>query len=150
MNVFCSFVFCLMVTVTKVIDGDTIRISTGETIRLIGIDAPESRNAFKKVKEPFGKKSKQYLTDLLLNKQIRLDYDVARRDRYGRTLAYVYLMDSTFVNEKLVREGYATVMTVPPNVKFAERFVKAQREARSSNRGLWGQIILRGDSSLKQ
>ena len=56
---------------------------------------------------------------------------------YGRTLAYVYLEDGTFLNAELVKQGYAMVMTVPPNVKYAHLFVKLQQEARENNRGLW-------------
>jgi micrococcal nuclease len=129
--------------VTKVIDGDTFWIIDEELkkakIRLIGVDAPESRNAFKKKIGPYGKESKQYLKNLILDKKVRLAYDVDSTDQYGRTLAYVYLEDGTFVNAELVKNGYAMLMTIPPNVKFADVFVKLQQEARENNRGLWKQ-----------
>lgn len=127
--------------VKKISDGDTFWIyngtSEGEKIRLIGVDAPESKNVFKKKKGYFGTEAKEYLTNLLKGKRVKLEYDVDRKDQYGRTLAYVYLEDGTFVNATLVKNGYAMVMTIPPNVKFADEFVKLQQEARENNRGLW-------------
>lgn len=127
--------------VTKIVDGDTFWAddSTGKgvKIRLIGIDAPESRKTFKKEVGYYGKESKEFMATLLSDKSVRLEYDVNRTDRFGRTLAYVYLQDGTFVNAELVKNGYAMVMTVPPNVKFAEEFVKLQREARENRKGLW-------------
>lgn len=74
---------------------------------------------------------------LVEGKRVRLEYDVEKRDRYGRTLAYVYV-GGVMVNERLVRAGYAQVSTYPPNVKYQERFLVAQREAREAGRGLWG------------
>jgi micrococcal nuclease len=127
--------------VKKISDGDTFWIyngtSEGEKIRLIGVDAPESKNVFKKKKGYFGTEAKEYLTNLLKGKRVKLEYDVDRKDQYGRTLAYVYFEDGTFVNATLVKNGYAMVMTIPPNVKFADEFVKLQQEARENNRGLW-------------
>jgi micrococcal nuclease len=128
-------------SVTKVVDGDTFWIdngtSEGEKIRLIGVDAPESRKTGKKDIGYFGLEAKKYLTGLLDRAKIRLEYDVGKKDRYGRTLAYVYLENGVFLNEELIKEGYAMVMTVPPNVKFAEHFVTLQAEARESKKGLW-------------
>ncbi len=127
--------------VKKVVDGDTFWVEDGSKkglkIRLIGVDAPESRNAFRKKKEPFGEASKQYLINLIGGKRVRLKYDVSRYDRYGRTLAYAWLEDGTFINAKLLQDGYAVVMTVPPNIKYADYFLKLQRKARRANRGLW-------------
>jgi len=85
----------------------------------------------------YGKEAKEYLQNLLKGQRVKLEYDIDHTDQYGRTLAYVYLQDGTFVNAELVKNGYAMVMTVPPNVKFAEEFVKLQQEARENNRGLW-------------
>lgn len=127
--------------VTKIVDGDTFWIDNGtekgEKIRLIGIDAPESQKRFKKDKGYFGKESKEYLTKLISDKKVRLEYDVTKLDRFGRTLAYVYLEDRTFINAELVKNGYAVVMTVPPNVKYTDLFLKLQSEARENVRGLW-------------
>jgi len=127
--------------VVKIVDGDTFwasdRIEKGIKIRLIGVDAPESRNTGNKKIGYYGQQSKEYLTKLLENKMVRLEYDVDRYDQYERTLAYVYLDDGTFVNAELVKQGYAMVMTVPPNVKYVDKFVKLQRRARNKNLGLW-------------
>lgn len=128
-------------SVKKIVDGDTFWIDDGTEkglkIRLIGVDAPESRNYFNRKKGYYGEEAKDYLTQLLQDKKVRLEYDVSRTDRYGRTLAYVYLQNGTFLNAELVKKGYAQIMTVPPNVKFAEFFLKLQQEAREKNRGLW-------------
>jgi micrococcal nuclease len=123
------------------VDGDTFwaddGTSKGVKIRLIGVDAPESRKTFKKEVGYFGKEAKAYLTNLLIGKSVRLEYDVNRTDQYGRTLAYVYLQDGSFVNADLVKNGYAMTLTIPPNVKYADEFVKLQEDARENNRGLW-------------
>lgn len=127
--------------IKKVVDGDTFWLDNGTAkglkVRLIGVNAPESRKVNRKDVEYFGKEAKIYLTKFLSNKRVRLVYDVAPIDRYGRTLAYVYLEDGTFLNAHLVKNGYASVMTIPPNVKYADYFVKLQRDARLNNRGLW-------------
>lgn len=134
-----------LLPVTKVVDGDTFWADDGNgkgvKIRLIGVDAPESRNSFKKVKGYYGKESKVYLTNLLKGKRVRLEYDIDILDQYTRTLAYVYLEEGTFVNAELVKNGYAMVMTVPPNIKYAEEFVRLQNEARENNRGLWNDTV---------
>jgi micrococcal nuclease len=87
--------------------------------------------------EPYGKKAAEANRKLVDGKTVRLQFDVQQLDRYGRTLAYVYLEDGTFVNAWLVEHGYAQVMTVPPNVKYQELFLNLQREAREAGRGLW-------------
>ncbi|WP_231955588.1 thermonuclease family protein [Aquiflexum balticum] len=101
------------------------------------MDAPESRRTGKKEIGYFGKEAASYAVKLLDGKKIRLEYDVTKYDRYKRTLAYVFLEDGTFLNAHLVENGYAMVMTVPPNVKYADLFVKLQNEARIQKRGLW-------------
>jgi len=130
--------------VVRVIDGDTFVVDDGtkkgEKVRLIGIDTPEIRKSKNKDVEYYGKEAKQYLVNLLSDAYVVLEYDVNITDRYGRTLAYVYLKDGTFVNAELVKNGYAKVMTIPPNVKFSELFVKLQREARENYLGLWKQF----------
>ncbi len=87
--------------VSRVIDGDTFELSTGETIRLICINTPESYE--KKFTE-----SKQFLEQLILNKEVRLESDKDNKDRYGRLLRYVYIND-TFVNKEMVQQKYANV-----------------------------------------
>jgi micrococcal nuclease len=128
-------------SVRKVVDGDTFWIDDGShkglKIRLIGVDAPESKNSRTKEMAYFGREASDYLTSLIAERKVRLEYDVGHFDKYGRTLAYVYLEDGTFVNATLVKNGYATVMTVPPNVKYADTFLKLERKARKQERGLW-------------
>jgi micrococcal nuclease len=126
------------VSVTEVIDGDTIVIEGGERVRYIGINTPETKHPTKGV-EPFGHEASEANRRLAEGKKVRLEFDVQERDRYGRLLAYVYLLDGTFVNLELVRQGYAQVATYPPNVKHQEEFLEAQGEARAAGRGLWGE-----------
>ncbi|MGC1240525.1 MAG: thermonuclease family protein [Chryseosolibacter sp.] len=127
--------------VIKVVDGDTFWIDDGtekgRKVRLIGVDAPESRRTGRKEAGYYGKESKDFLARLLSGNEVRIEYDVDPTDRYGRALAYVYLEDGTFVNAELVKQGFAMVMTVPPNVKFADEFVRHQKNAREHQRGLW-------------
>lgn len=129
-------------TVTRVIDGDTFWGTDKDLrtvkVRLLGIDAPESRRSAHKEVGYFGKESEEYLKSLLLSgMRVRVEYDLERQDQYGRTLAYVYLDDGTFVNADLVKKGYARVMTFPPNVKHADEFVRLQRMARRKKAGMW-------------
>ncbi|WP_017257546.1 thermonuclease family protein [Pedobacter arcticus] len=128
-------------TVTRVVDGDTFWADNGTEkgvkIRLIGVDAPESRKTGRKEIGYYGKEAKEYLKKLLNGKSVKLISDVDSLDRYGRTLAYVYLEDGTFVNAELVKNGYATVMTIPPNVRYADLFVELQKQARQQDKGLW-------------
>ncbi|QQT26566.1 thermonuclease family protein [Sphingobacterium spiritivorum] len=126
--------------VRRVIDGDTFVIedgsSKGTKVRFIGIDAPESRNTGRKLIGYFGAESKKYLTERLKNRHVSLTFDVAKRDRYGRLLAYVYI-DSVLLNAELVEKGYAVTMTVPPNVKYAAYFRELEGKARLHKAGLW-------------
>ena len=110
-----------LVQVDSVIDGDTFRLESGEKVRLMGIDAPETHHPRKPV-EYFGKEATEFAKKMLEGKLVRLELDVQERDQYGRLLAYVYLEDSTFVNAELVKQGYAQVATYPPNVKYLELF----------------------------
>lgn len=126
--------------VVKVVDGDTIKINYNgiiEDVRLIGVNTPETKHPLKGI-EAYGLEASAYTKKLLTGKSVRLEFDAQNRDRYDRLLAYVYLADGTFVNALLVSNGYAQVMTIPPNVKHAESFVELQREARESAAGLWG------------
>lgn len=125
--------------VTRVVDGDTLEVKKGdvlEKVRLIGVDTPETVKPNTPV-QPYGKEASDYTKKMLLDKEVTLEFDVGKTDRYGRLLAYVYIGDEMF-NETLLREGYARLMTVPPNVKYADRFVAIQKEARETGAGLWG------------
>ncbi len=122
------------------IDGDTIRVCCvfGDqvTVRYIGIDTPETHHPMKGV-EHYGEEASDANRKLVDGKTVSLEFDVEQRDRYGRLLAYVFLKDGTFVNAWLVEYGFAQVMTVPPNVKHQDLFLKLQRKAREAGRGLW-------------
>lgn len=130
------------VTVVRVVDGDTIvaRLPSGdESVRLIGIDTPESVDPRRPV-ECFGVEASNRTAELLpKGTPVRLERDVESRDRFGRLLAYVHRIDDgTFVNLALVRDGYAQPLTIPPNVAHTSDFVDAAAEARRAGRGLWG------------
>ena len=122
--------------VLKVIDGDTIEVERIGKVRYIGIDAPEIKNSSRST-EAYGQEAFEANRRLVENKWVKLELDIGERDQYGRVLAYVYVGD-VFVNAWLVANGYAQVMTVPPNVKYAGLFVKLEREAREVVKGLWG------------
>lgn len=125
-------------TVTRIVDGDTIVIDGDERVRLIGIDTPETKDPRRPV-ECFGQEASDHLAELLpVGTPVRVVYDVERLDRYDRTLAYLYrASDGLFVNAAMVRDGYASAYTVPPNVAHADEFVAFDREAREAGRGLW-------------
>lgn len=126
-------------SVVRVVDGDTIVCDVdGEEIkvRLIGIDTPETVHPEKDV-EYFGEEASAYTTEKLDGQDVLLEYDVEPTDRYGRDLAYVWLEDGTLFNDQLVLEGYATVATFPPNVKYVDRFTESARLARERGAGLY-------------
>ena len=130
--------------VERIVDGDTIVVnSEGSSvkIRLIGIDTPESVAPAMSGKENSeeGKTASEYLKELIGGKEVYLEYDVSRNDQYGRVLAYVYLDDkTTMIQEVLLSEGYAMVMTYQPNVKYADEFARLQKQARTEKKGFWG------------
>jgi len=121
--------------VLKVVDGDTIKLESGEVVRYVGIDTPETVHPSEPV-QCFGKEASDKNRELVEGKLVKLEKDITDKDKYGRLLRYVWIGD-LFVNDYLVREGYAYIYTYPPDVKYSEQFVQAQREARENNRGLW-------------
>jgi micrococcal nuclease len=124
--------------VVRVVDGDTIHVRLGERlekVRYIGVNTPELHHPARGA-EPGGREARDVNRRLVEGKRVRLELDVQHRDRYGRLLAYVWTAD-TMINAELVRLGYAQVMTVPPNVRHQALFLKLQRDARDSGRGLW-------------
>lgn len=137
------------VLVTRAVDGDTLVLENKERVRLIGIDTPEIHESNKLNRDAqrsgqtiesivqMGRRSYEFTRKLVEGKRVRLEFDVEKYDRYKRILAYVYLTDGTFVNAKIVQEGYASLMTYPPNVKYADEFLKLYQQARESRRGLW-------------
>jgi micrococcal nuclease len=126
-------------TVTRVVDGDTAHVryhGQDVTIRFIGIDTPETVAPGQPI-ECYGPEASAFTKQKLSGKRVRLEFDVDRIDPYGRTLAYIWLAGTLF-NDTLVRDGYASVATYPPDTKYVDRFEAAQRDARAANRGLWG------------
>ena len=136
--------------VTRAVDGDTLKLENGERVRLIGIDTPEMHESDKLYRDAqrthqdiqtikaLGKRAYNFTRNLVEGRRVSLEFDVERQDKYGRLLAYVYLKDDgTFVNAEIVKQGYASLMTYPPNVKYADLFLKLYQEARQNKRGLW-------------
>jgi len=127
-------------TVNRVVDGDTIELSNRETVRYIGIDTPEIRE--KKNSEwiynprPYAEEARAFNQKLVEGKPVRLEFDVQKMDKYKRLLAYVYI-GGKMVNVEMVREGLAMIYTYPPNVKYSQKFLDAQKEARDNKKGLW-------------
>lgn len=125
------------VQVTRVVDGDTFVIETGEKVRMILIDTPESVHSNPNRNTEFGKIASDYTTELLEDQLVYLEKDVSDTDRYGRLLRYVYLEDGTFVNELLVKEGYAQIATYPPDILYKDIILEAEKYARENEKGLW-------------
>ncbi|MBN2831243.1 MAG: thermonuclease family protein [Candidatus Omnitrophica bacterium] len=137
------------ILVKRAVDGDTLVLESGERVRLIGIDTPEIHDSDKLSRDSkrsqqsaseikaMGKKSYEFAKKLVEGKRVSLEFDVERYDKYKRLLAYVYLKDGTFVNAEIIKQGYASLMTFPPNVKYADLFLKLYREAQENKRGLW-------------
>jgi len=151
-----SLAFAQTFTFERVIDGRTLKLTNGETVRLIGIEIPDD------VK--MGQEATNQLKNLLFfhfqrNVPIRLEFDVQQKDKYGRLLAYVFVKGNrlirhetpshlvidgefyTFINSALIEMGYATSMTIPPNLKHAELFEELYKEARKAKRGLWKGVV---------
>lgn len=136
------------VTVARVVDGDTIHVrmpdGTDETVRFIGVNTPESTTRH----EPYGKEASDYAKRRLpKGLTVWLELDVGMRDKYGRLLAYLWLARPTSVtpdevrakmfNAQLLVEGYAQLMTIPPDVRYVDVFTPLQAEAREAGKGLW-------------
>lgn len=125
-------------TVKRVVDGDTVELDTGEKVRYIGINTPESVDPRREV-ECFGKEASEFNKKLVEGKTVRLERDISDWDKYGRLLRFVYLEDGTLVNEVLVRKGYAFVSTYPPDVSKQGNFQAAENLARAEKKGLWSE-----------
>jgi micrococcal nuclease len=139
--------------VLRVVDGDTLKVNyqgRPERIRLLGIDTPESavnpkaRRDSRRTKKDLkniillGQQAKKYVQDRVKPGMVlHLEFDVRKNDQYGRMLAYVYLPDGRMLNEEILRDGYALVLTIPPNVKYQQRFLEAFQQARNERAGLW-------------
>lgn len=123
--------------VVRVVDGDTIEIEGGQKVRYIGINTPETVDP-RREPQCFGKAASKANSGLVAEQEIYLEKDISETDRYGRLLRYVYLAtDSASINEQLVKAGYAVASSYPPDVKYQEKFKKAEEEARENKQGLW-------------
>jgi len=161
------------ILVTRVVDGNTLQLENGERVRLIGIDCPA-------IDTEGGKKATEFVKGFVEGKQVRLEFDVEKRDKYGRLLAYVYLplMSSDkysvagdtgfiqnpelvdckyqnvnficdFVNATIIKNGYASPITIPPNVKYADLFKELYKEARENKRGLWKESKITKEDAIR-
>jgi micrococcal nuclease len=128
------------VAVKRVIDGDTIELSNGERVRYLGIDAPEMRRKVRgrwvEKTEPFAAEAYELNRRWVEGRSVRLEMDQETRDRYHRLLAYVFVNDH-LVNAELITSGYVVVRLHPPNLRYADLFMKLQAEALAHQRGLW-------------
>lgn len=127
-------------TVKRVIDGDTIELTDGRTLRYIGIDTPETVDPGRPT-GCFGQEASRFNKQLVEGKKVELEKDVSNTDRYGRLLRYVFVEyngEMVLLNEHLVKEGYALSSSYPPDIKYQELFGQAQSVAQTENRGLWG------------
>lgn len=122
-------------TVLRTVDGDTLILDGNEKVRLIGVDTPETKHPKKPV-QYFGKEASEFTRKLCEGKQVRIEYDWNRTDKYGRTLGYIYLKNGTFLNAEIIRQGYGFAYTKFP-FKYLDEFRKLEREAREKKRGLW-------------
>lgn len=143
----------LSASLIAVVDGDTLKVSLGqrwEFVRLIGIDAPESSENDKALRDAdrsgkdlkailaLGAKARAHCRSLAhRGDRLALELDMEQRDKYDRLLAYVYLPDGTFLNERMLQDGFAQPLSIAPNLKYAEHFKAMYRQARAAKRGLW-------------
>ena len=135
------------VRVKRVVDGDTIELENGNKVRYIGIDTQELDSSNESV-QCYGEEAQKANIDLVLGKIIRMEKDVTDKDRFDRLLRYVWVLDNKdgenyelFVNDTLVRKGYAKVATYPPDIKYSELFLQGERYAKEKSLGLWSECV---------
>jgi len=135
--------------VQRVVDGDTLLLGSGERIRLIGVNTPETVHP-KKAVEAFGKEASAFTKRMVEGKLVRLEFDplLSRRgdgkdgkDRYSRTLAYVFLQDGRHLNAEIIRQGYGFAVSSSPPLKYQNEFRRLEGEAREQRRGLWANAV---------
>ncbi len=144
-----------LITITKIVDGDTFGViynGKNEKVRLIGIDTPEAKKNKKAYKDSkrsksdvekivgLGLKSKEFVKSIVkVGDNLKVEFDVKERDQYGRLLVYLYLKNGEMLNNFIIKEGYASPLTYPPNVKYVEMFKNSYIKARENNKGLWAE-----------
>lgn len=121
--------------VERIVDGDTLVLEKIGKVRLIGVDTPETVDRRKPV-QYFGKEASLFLKNIALGKEVSIEYDQNKKDRYGRALGYLFLPDGTLINLKIIEEGYGFAYTKYP-FKRIEEFRKAEARARTIEKGLW-------------
>jgi len=126
--------------VNKVIDGDTIVLESGEVVRYIGIDTPETNESNN---DCFAQEAWDINRELVEGKEIKLKKDISDKDKYGRLLRYVWV-DDIFVNEYLIKEGYALSAKYSPDTKYTEQFDNFEEQAEENNLGLWSSCQING------
>jgi micrococcal nuclease len=123
----------------EIIDGDTFRLATGDTVRLIGIDAPE-------LSQPGGEVSREYLAHLLLGKPLTLEKGSEDRDKYNRLLRFVYINDLC-INEEMIRQGYAEARYLPEN-PIRDYYLQLEIQAETTRAGLWSDNVFQPRSEV--
>lgn len=126
-----------LVRVRSVLDGDSLRLTDGREVRLIGINTPEFGKDGRP-DQPLAAAARDRTRTLVQNRTVRLDYDAERFDRYGRTLAYVALADGRELQETLLHEGLAWFVAIPPNIARLAAHRAAETRAHRVGRGIWG------------
>ena len=127
-----------LVKVVRVVDGDTINVEINgkvESVRYIGIDTPETVDPRKPV-QCFGVEASKKNKELVEGKMVRLEKDITDRDKYNRLLRYVWV-DDILINQKLTEDGFAKSYSYPPDIKYQDKFVAAEKKARENKLGLW-------------
>ena len=127
-----------MAEVKQVIDGDTVVLTNGEKVRLIGINAPEKESDHR-LAQPYSLEARLALVALVQNKTVRIETGLDERDRYGRLLGSLYLPNGEDVQAILLKKGYAVMVVFPPNLKNLDRYVQAENQAREFGLGVWSE-----------
>jgi micrococcal nuclease len=128
--------------VQRVVDGNTLVLGTGERVGLIGVNTPETVHP-KKAVEAFGKEASAFTKRMVEGKLVRLEFDPLSsqrndgKDRYSRTLAYVFLQDGIHLNAEIIRQGYGFAVSSTPPLHYQNEFRRLEQEAREQRRGLW-------------
>jgi micrococcal nuclease len=131
--------------VNKVINGHTVQLDNGETVKYIGIETPEL-NVKEGGSEFFARQASKYNQKLVFMKKVRLEFDTEKKDKEGRVLAYVFVKN-VFINAELIKLGYARTNIVPPNDKYKNMFLDYEKKAQQSEKGLWQETKIDTEAS---